>query len=83
MKVYILYHNIIHDGSDVVGVYATQATAEAEAKKLNSEYLNERNQAWNSMSKTDQKFYGPKITYIDQEGWSVTEHEVIGEVPHQ
>jgi hypothetical protein len=75
--VYLLNHNVMHEGSQVVGVYATQQRADEEANKLNSKYISERTNHWNKLSKADQRMYGPLNSYIDREGWSVEPYEVI------
>lgn len=77
MKVYVLYHGEVHEGSDVVVVYASRESAETEAAKRNQEYANKRSEHWDSMSKRDQKFYGPKTNYLTMESWDIVEYDVV------
>lgn len=77
MKVYILNHNIMHEGSTLVGIYASRSKADAEALRCKNEYLAERQTSWNSLSKTSQKMLGPMNRYLDIEGYSVEEYDLI------
>jgi hypothetical protein len=77
MKIYILNHNVMHEGSDVVAIYASQSKADAEALRCNTNYNAKRQAEWNSLSKTNQRMYGPMNRYLGIEGYSVTEYEVI------
>lgn len=77
MTVYLLNHNVMHEGSEVIGVYATSQKADEEANKLKTNYISERTNYWNKLSKADQRMYGPLNHYIDREGWSVEPYKVI------
>ena len=79
MKIYIVWHNIMCEGSDVVGIYATQSKADAEALRCNNEAIALRQASWNSLSKKDkaQGLYGHQEDYLEAEYWSVEEYEVI------
>jgi hypothetical protein len=77
MKVYVLYHGEVHEGPDVVAVYASRESADAEATKRNEEYTKERSRLWDSLTKREQKFYGPKTNYLTIESWDVVEYDLI------
>jgi hypothetical protein len=77
MKIYILEQGVMGEGSNVVAIYASQSKADAEALRCNTNYKAKRQAEWNSLSKTNQRLYGPMKDYLEDEEWSVTEYEVI------
>jgi len=78
MNVYIIFHNVMHEGSEPVSqAYSSAVEAQKEALRLHTEYVNKRTAHWNTLSKSDQRMYGPLHSYIDNEGWSVETFEVI------
>lgn len=77
MKVYALYHSVMHEGNDLIAMYSTKERAELEAKKLQSEYDSKAKTAWEKMSKSGQKFWGTYKKYRELEYFYIIEHEVI------
>jgi len=46
MKVYCVYHCADHEGSDLVGVYASSVKAHEECGRLNKTYASKLNEHW-------------------------------------
>lgn len=76
MKVYCVYHCADHEGSDLVGVYASSVKAHEECDRLNKAYVSKRTEEWATKSKSEQKMWGNYERYAF-EHWEVDEHEVI------
>lgn len=76
MKVYCVYHCVDHEGSDLVGVYASSVKAYQERDRLTRDYVSKRSDDWALMSKNEQKMWGNYERYAF-EHWEVDEHEVI------
>lgn len=77
MKVYALYHSVMHEGNDLIAIYAKEERAELEAKKLETEYHVKTKTAWEKMSKTNQKFWRSYENYSQKESFDVVGYEVV------
>jgi hypothetical protein len=76
-KVYCVYHCVDHEGSDLVGVYASHSRARDEAVKLEKQHFAVKSARWATMSKSEQNMWGTFNTFAFSEHWQVDEHEVI------
>ncbi len=77
MKVYALYHSVMHEGDNLIAIYSTEERAELEAKKLQTEYYTKSKAAWEKLSKSGQKFWGSYEKYGELESFDVVGYEVV------